>query len=242
MRKSRQHTGASPSIGAVGGASAHRPGVEAPSTLARRASLLTLAIGVFAIGLWPTWYVRDSVLSAFGAPAYEGAWILIPHVLLYSTLCALVALGLWLWLARARWVTPPSFVFDLGVATWGLFGGMVVMALTVVALYALGHGGAFHAPRVDPWVMAGNAFSNFFEELIFRGFLLAALAATVGFWPAAILSSIAFGGMHTQYPFDIQALVAFGGFAWCIVAARAKSLLAPYISHMTLDWLVDPFL
>lgn len=83
---------------------------------------------------------------------------------------------------------------------------------------------------------------KFFEELICRGFLLAALAAALGFWPAAILSSIAFGAVHTQFPFAIQVLVGVAGFAWCLVAARAKSLLAPYISHMTLDWLIDPFL
>jgi len=211
-------------------------------TPARRALLLVLAAGVFAIGLGPTWYVRDAVLKAFGAPAYEGVWILIPHALLYSTLCALTALALWLWLARARWVRPPSLAFSGGVGAWGVLGGFVVITITVGALYALGHGGAFHAPRVDPWLMAGNAFSNFFEELIFRGFLLTALMAALGFWPAAILSSIAFGAVHTQFPLEIQVLVGVAGFVWCVVAVRARSLLAPYISHMTLDWLVDPFL
>lgn len=211
-------------------------------TLTRRAVLLVLAAGVFAIGLWPTWCVRDAVLSAFGAPAYQGVWILIPHALLYSTLSALAALALWLWLARVRWVQPPSLAFNGGVAAWGVLGGLVVIAITVVALYALGYGGLFHAPQVDPWLMAGNAFSNFFEELIFRGFLLTALAAALGFWPAAILSSIAFGAVHTQFPFEIQVLVGVAGFVWCLVAARAGSLLAPYISHMTLDWLIDPFL
>jgi membrane protease YdiL (CAAX protease family) len=211
-------------------------------TLAQRALLLVLAAGVFAIGLWPTWYVRDAVLGAFGSPAYQGVWILIPHALLYSTLSALVGLALWLGLARARWVSPPSLAFNGGVAAWGALGGLVVIAITVAALYALGHGGAFHAPRVDPWLMAGNAFSNLFEELIFRGFLLVALAAALGFWPAAILSSVAFGAVHTQFPLEFQALIGVAGFVWCIVAARARSLLAPYISHMTLDWLVDPFL
>lgn len=208
----------------------------------RRALLLVLAAGVFAIGLWPTWYVRDAVLGAFGAPKYEGVWILVPHALLYSTLSALAALAVWRWLARARWLSPPSLAFSWGVATWGVLGGIVVIAITVVALHALGHGGAFHAPRVDPWLMAGNAFSNFFEELIFRGFLLAALVAALGFWPAAILSSIAFGAVHTQFPLEIKVLVGVAGFVWCLVAVRARSLLAPYISHMTLDWLIDPFL
>jgi membrane protease YdiL (CAAX protease family) len=241
MRQSMQHPGSSLSTGAVE-TGAYHAGMEGHLTLTQRALLLVLAAGVFAIGLWPTWYVRDAVLKAFGAPAYKGIWILIPHTLLYSTLCALVALALWLWLARARWVRPPSLAFNVGVAAWGVLGGLVVIAITVVALYALGHGGAFHAPRVDPWLMAGNAFSNFFEELIFRGFLLVALAAALGFWPAAILSSIAFGAVHTQFPFEIQVLVGVAGFVWCIVAVRAKSLLAPYLSHMTLDWLVDPCL
>ena len=224
------------------GTTAYPAGREVHLTPTQRALLLVLAAGVFVIGLWPTWYVRDAVLNAFGLPTYEGIWILIPHALLYSTLSALAALAVWLWLARARWMRPPSLAFNRGVVVWGFLGGFVVIAITVAALYALDYGGAFHAPRVDPWLMAGNAFSNFFEELIFRGFLLAAVAAALGFWPAAILSSIAFGAVHTQYPFELQALVGLAGFIWCLVAARANSLLAPYIAHMTLDWLVDPFL
>ncbi len=216
--------------------------MEVRLKLTQRALLLVLAAGAFAVGLRPTWYVRDAALVAFGSPAYEGIWILIPHMLLYSTLSALVASALWLWLARARWVKPLSLDFNGGVAAWGILSGVVVIAITVVALYALGYGNLFHAPRIDPWLMAGNTFSNFFEELIFRGFLLVTLTAALGFWPAAILSSIAFGAVHAQFPIEIQVLVGVAGFIWCIVAARAKSLLAPYISHMTLDWLVDPFL
>jgi membrane protease YdiL (CAAX protease family) len=231
------------STDAAGGA-AYRAGTEPQLklTLTRRSVLLVLAAGLFAVGLWPTWYVRDAVLKAFGAPAYQGVWILIPHALLYSTLAAWASWALWLWLARARWVRPPSLALNVGVAAWGVLGGLIVIAITVVALFALGYGPAFHAPRVNPWLMAGNAFSNFFEELIFRGFLLAALAAALGFWPAAILSSIAFGAVHTQFPFAVQVLVGVAGFVWCLVAVRGKSLLAPYISHMTLDWLIDPLL
>lgn len=76
--------------------------MDAQLTPTRRALLLMLAAGVFVIGLWPTWYVRDAVLNAFGAPAYQGVWILIPHALLYSTLGGLAALALWLGLARAH--------------------------------------------------------------------------------------------------------------------------------------------
>jgi hypothetical protein len=116
-----------------GRATAYPPGAEANLTLTRRALLLLLAVAVFAIGLWPTWHIRNAVLKAFGAPAYEGVWIVIPHALLYSTLGALVALAAWLWLARARWVRPPSLAFNGSVAAWGVLGGLVVIAITVAA-------------------------------------------------------------------------------------------------------------
>lgn len=223
-------------------ASSQAVSTTAPLTPTQRIALLALAVGVFVLGLWPTWFVRDAVLAMFGMPAYTGVWILIPHVLLYSTLSALVGLSLWFWLARTGWVGSPDLRLDREVLTWGVLSGLVVIALTVAALYAMGYGGAFHAPSVDPWLLAGNAFSNLFEEIIFRGFLLIALTAALGFWPAAILSSIAFGAVHSQFPLGIQVLVGGAGFIWCLLVRRVRSLLAPYISHMTLDWLIDPFL
>jgi membrane protease YdiL (CAAX protease family) len=210
--------------------------------LVQRATLVLLAVGAFVVGLWPTWFVRDRVLAQFGNPPYEGVWILIPHALLYSTLAALFCAIVWFVLTRARWLAPPSFALNGGVVLWGIAGGVIALGITVGTLFATGQSGAFHAAEIDPWLMGGNLFSNFFEEFIFRGFILVALTAALGFWPAAILSSIAFGAVHTQYPIELQVLVGLMGFVWCLIAARTKSLLAPYISHMTLDWLIDPFL
>lgn len=213
-----------------------------PLSLGKRAALVALAICAFLVGLWPTWFVRDAVLTQLGMPAYEGVWILIPHALLYSTLAAAFCAIVWLLLVRARWLAPPSFAISGRAFIWGLIGGVLAIAITIGTLYATGQAGAFHEPRVDPWLMAGNAFSNFFEEFIFRGFILAALVAAFGFWPAAIVSSIAFGAVHSQYPLELQVLVGAVGFVWCVVLSRAKSLIAPYVSHMTLDWLIDPVL
>lgn len=213
-----------------------------PLSFVQRGVLVAAAAAVFASGLWPAWAVRDAVLSHFGMPAYEGVWILIPHALLYITLPAILCALLWLVFARVRWLPAASLSFSFPVIAWGILGGVIALGISVSALFASGQGSDFHAPVIDPWLMAGNLFSNFFEELIFRGFILVALAAALGFWPAAILSSLAFGAVHTQFPLALQALVALIGFIWCLVGASAKSLLAPYIAHMTLDWLIDPFL
>jgi membrane protease YdiL (CAAX protease family) len=207
----------------------------------RKLILLLCAIGAYVIGFQPTWWVRDTALEAFGSPAYEGVWILIPHVLLYTTLSALTCLVLWLVLIRARWLEPMPFAISRSVLIWGVAAGVLSAAVTF-GFVILRMPGALHAPQIDPWLAGANIFSNFYEEFVFRGFLLAALTAVFGFWPAAIISSLAFGAVHAQYPLELQALIAACGVIWCWVVRRTRSIWAAWIAHMALDWLTDPFL
>lgn len=211
-------------------------------TLVQRGTLIGAAIAAYVIGFWPTWWVRDFVLGAFGNPAYEGVWILIPHVFLYSTLPALFCLAAWAVFARLGWM--PALRLSLRWRTFGggLGAGVVSIAMLVAFFFATGQAGAFHAPRVDPWLATANIFSNFYEELIFRGFILVALTTALGFWPAAILSSLAFGATHAQYPLELQALIAVLALLWAWAGKQGGGLLAPYTAHMTLDWLIDPIL
>lgn len=211
-----------------------------PLSAVRRGTLVVLAAVAYWVGLGPTRLLLGAVLDAFGNPPYAGLWVLIPHVLLYSTPAALFSLAAWMLLVRARWLPAPVVGGRPGVLRWGLAGGAVAIALSLA--YVLASGGTVHPPRVDPWLMAGNLFSNFYEELVFRGFVLAALTAALGFWPAAIVSSVAFGSLHTQYPLAMQALVAGVGLIFCIARRGAGSLLAPYLAHTLLDWILDPIL
>ncbi len=209
---------------------------------ARRLTLVALVIAAYLIGFWPTWCLRDTVLGHFGMPAYEGMWILIPHAFLYSTLSAAFCGLCWFVLVRIGWLKPPSFALSLKTILLGIAAGAAALTLLVGYLYFTGQGNAFHEPDIDPWIMGGNVFSNFFEEFIFRGFMLVALTAAFGFWPAAVLSSIAFGAVHTQFPIELQALTGVMGLGWAIAWRWSKSLLAPFIGHMTLDWIIAPLL
>lgn len=211
-------------------------------SLIQRGALISAAAAAYLIGFQPTWRVRDLVLQTFGNPPYEGVWILIPHLLLYSTLPALFCLAAWTILARLKWMPALALTPRLSTFGWGLGAGVVSIAVLVAFFFATGQAGAFHAPRVDPWLATANIFSNFYEEYIFRGFILFALTAALGFWPAAILSSIAFGATHAQYPLAIQALIATLAVLWCWAGKQGGGLLAPYTAHMTLDWLIDPVL
>jgi membrane protease YdiL (CAAX protease family) len=208
----------------------------------RRVALVALAGAAYWVGFQPSWFVRDAVLEAFGNPPYQDIWLLIPHVFLYSTLQALFCLAVWTLLVKARWLPPLSLALNGRVLGWGLAAGVLSLALTVAYFYATDQASAFHAPHIDPWRMGANLFSNFYEEFAFRGFILVALAAALGFWPAAVLSSVAFAAMHSQYPISLQAVIAVAALLWAWAGRRASSLLAPYAAHMTLDWLVDPIL
>jgi len=63
-----------------------------------------------------------------------------------------------------------------------------------------------------------------------------------GFWPAAILSSAAFGATHTQYPIEFRAIISVFGLAWCWIVKRTRSIWSAWIAHMIVDWIVDPFI
>jgi membrane protease YdiL (CAAX protease family) len=123
---------------------------------------------------------------------------------------------------------------------WGLMGG-IVSAVAALGIFTGLKLGAIHAAHFDPWIATANLFSNFYEEFVFRGFLLAALTAVFGFWPAAILSSVAFGATHAQYPLVLQAIISVFGLAWCWIVRRTGSAWSAWIAHMGLDWIVDPF-
>lgn len=211
-------------------------------SLVQRSALVAAAIAAYLIGFWPTWWLRDAVLNAFGNPPYESAWILIPHLFLYTTLQALFCLAAWTLLARLQWLPALKLSPRLSTLGWGLAAGLASVVAVIAFFYATGQAGAFHAPRVNLWIAGANIFSNFYEEYVFRGFILAALTAALGFWPAAIISSLAFGATHTQYPLELQALIAALAVLWAWVGKRAGGLLAPYTAHMTLDWLIDPVL
>lgn len=210
--------------------------------LVRSGTIIAVVGAAYLVGFWPTWAVRDAVLAEFGNPAYQGVWIVIPHVFLYTTLQAVFCFAAWIAFAGLQWIPGPRLSFSLPAVGWGLIAGVLSIGIVIGFLYATGQQGALHEPQPDPWVATANIFSNFYEEFVFRGFILVALAAVIGFWPAAIVSSIAFGATHTQYPLPLQALIAGTAMLWAWVTKRTGDLMAPYLAHMTMDLVVDPIL
>lgn len=206
-------------------------------TLSQRALLIISAAVVYAVSFWPSTQVRNAGLTALGNPEFVGfEGIFLPHLLLYSTLLAVVAALFWFAFVRARILPAPQLAQptarQLGS---GVVGGIVALIASVVFVYLRFPPGTVHWIDPVPWKIAGNVFSNFYEEFVYRGFMLVTLGAAIGFWPAAIIASAMWAYTHDQYPLSLQALIMAVGVYFSWLTSRARSLWTPYTSHMVLD-------
>jgi membrane protease YdiL (CAAX protease family) len=209
-------------------------------TLGSKALILLAVATAYASNFWPERVVLKYGMNALGNPQYNGfLGVLLPHLLLYSTVIAAVSAVLWWLLVRSALLLPPQFGHLRRSVPLGVAGGIAALVVTLAVVWAALPGGAVHWIAPDPWKIAGNLFSNFYEEFAFRGFVLVSLRRIFGFWTAALASSAMWAILHVQYPWSLQVTIfAIGvGFGW--LAQRAQSLWAPYIAHEVLDLIGD---
>jgi membrane protease YdiL (CAAX protease family) len=201
----------------------------------------SIALGIaltYVSTLWPSIWVRDAAQAAAGPHPYEGVWIFIPHLLFYCTFSAVVAAACWFALAKPGAMDYRALRVSKDAAIWGLIGGVASVIASFVFLHAFDMG-ELGWRGFDGWKIAGNVFSNFYEEFIYRGFLLAAATLLIGFWPAAVLTSLAFGFSHDQYPLALQLFIACTSVFWCWIVRRSRSLWAAWGAHMIVDVVID---
>jgi len=209
-------------------------------SISQRAIVLMCVALAYASTWWPEHWVLAHGMAWLGAPGYAGfAGKFLPHLLLYSTLPAAVCAVLWLILSNAKLLQPIPLMRGHHTIAYGVLGALIAIAATIALILTMPGIGALRWVGIDPWGIAGNVFSNFYEEFIFRGFILAGLAAVFGFWPAAIVASGLWAAQHTQFPLSLQVLIGGVGIVWCWIRVRARSLWAPYISHEIMDTVLD---
>jgi hypothetical protein len=147
---------------------------------------------------------------------------------------------------RASW-----FGLNLEPAALKLFGGGCLWAFAMVTLLLLicwvcgyvSYAGVAEQGS-DLWKylgvwLAAMLLVGLDEELQFRGYALASLVRGIGFWPAAILLSLAFAGDHLVKPMenapDILNLMLFGLFT-CYTVRRTGSLWFAIGFHAAFDF------
>ena len=82
-------------------------------------------------------------------------------------------------------------------------------------------------------------FVGLFEEFLFRGYMQYTLAEGIGFWPAAILLSVVFGGVHLGNPGEGwvgAAGVVVVAIFFCFTLKRTGNLWYAVGLHASFDW------
>lgn len=159
------------------------------------ASVLLLQAGAYKLA---SLFIPDQYLNAFTAPASAVSGIVdIVVVLVASYTLARVERRGFDWFGF-----PLRLAFRMDFWRGILLGAAMVSLLVLFALVGNGaviHGLAIHGPAFAGWLLlwiVAMILLGISEELLFRGYPLAALTGGLGFWPAAIALSLIFGGAH----------------------------------------------
>lgn len=127
-------------------------------------------------------------------------------------------------------------------AMWG-FGGISLLLVTLYGLHVFDFGHvALHGARIARFAVFWAAMFlvvGLFEEFMLRGYTQFTLTRGIGFWPAAIVLSVAFGLIHLrnggeEWP-GILAVVCIGLF-FCLTLRRTGSLWFAVGFHAAWDW------
>jgi uncharacterized protein len=138
---------------------------------------------------------------------------------------------------------PEAFskLFWLG-AIWG-FLGITLLLEILHGLHAFDFGHVvLHGVRVVKFaIFWGVLFLlvGLFEEFFLRGYTQFTLARGIGFWPAALLLSTAFGASHLKNPGEAwSGALAAGliGLFFCLTLRRTGSLWFAVGFHAAWDW------
>ena len=113
---------------------------------------------------------------------------------------------------------------------WGFAGSTLLISLIFVS-----HGYSFGTLANGVWSTAAsgllwalvNIVVALYEESLFRGYIQSTLSGSIGFWPAAVFSSLLFGGAHLENFGEtwVGGLAAFVfGMFLCLTLRRTGSL------------------
>jgi uncharacterized protein len=165
-----------------------------------------------------------------------------------ATLCAMAAALILGRLERRRFGDyGMPLAQALGKNFWlGALWGLATISALMLVIRTLGgySFGTVDLPSADlvryglEWA-AAFLVVGFYEEFFFRGYLQFTLASGMGFWPAALLLSLAFGAVHLRNPGEgpVGALSVFvTGMFLCLTLRRTGTLWFAIGWHAAYDF------
>jgi len=211
-------------------------------TVGRR--LLLLVAGAAAIVLqWfggPWWQHHARELT--GNSLREGPWLFARHVRFQTTVTALVCVLAWWLLARRGWLPPIRESLHVReprrIVAWAALASAAIIAIVTTVILAFGGNFAPHVPH--GWDVLGNMFSNFYEELIFSGFVFVVLREVTGSNKLAVVGVAAvFGAVHTQYPVELRASIFVTTVIAGVARVKTGTIWTTWLIHQVADVVLD---
>ena len=127
---------------------------------------------------------------------------------------------------------------DLRAWPIGAAAGVLIVPFIGAALAAVGALKLKFEPNF--LLMIGNLFSNFYEEYIYRGTLLAILMKYVGNKSVAItVSALVFCQGHLHFPLPLLLVVFLSALLWGAMVLRYQSIWPAWLSHCVMDFIAD---
>ncbi|HUK48543.1 MAG TPA: type II CAAX endopeptidase family protein [Terriglobales bacterium] len=131
--------------------------------------------------------------------------------------------------------------FWSGVA-WGLAAiTLLLLVMRGIGVFQFGKLGEHAARALKFGAFWGVMFLvvGFYEDFLYRGYSLITLSEATGFWPAAVLLSVAFGSIHLWNPGE-SVTGALGaaciGLFFCLTLRRTGTLWFAVGMHAAWDW------
>lgn len=130
---------------------------------------------------------------------------------------------------------------------WNQATGLVVLLLVAFLGFSVLWGAAFHTEKEKlledlganetTWLLLISSgltcvIAPICEELLFRGYIFTALRSWRGTWPAAIITGLVFGAVHTGSAPALDLVpLAFFGFGQCLLYRCSGSLYPCIVAH-----------
>lgn len=131
--------------------------------------------------------------------------------------------------------------FFVGVL-WGFVSlSALLVLMRLFGVFSFGNL-ALHGARIAKFSAFWGAYFllvGFFEEFTFRGYTLFTLTRATGFWPAAVILSLIFGGLHLLNAGEVwigALAAAWIGLFFCFAVRRTRTLWFAVGMHTSWDW------
>jgi membrane protease YdiL (CAAX protease family) len=186
-----------------------------------------------AVGAYVNLPLRETLKRAVGAKVPY--WVDHITFMLLANLVVATLLAWWLVGLDKTYLRRPT---DQRAWLVGAGSGVLLVAFIGASLAIIGALKWKFEPNF--LLMLGNVFSNFYEEFIYRGALLAILVKYVGNKSVAVVvTALVFCQGHLHFPLPLLSVVFLAGVMWGAMVLRYQSLWPAWVSHCVMDFVAD---